>query len=602
MLIGCLILTSCGGGGGDTEGGTGDKRDSDTTEPTQVTLSLSEYTQDTSQGKLIVVDYQGPAFDEDDLMVSVGDMPVASVVVNSQIHAILPLAESGQTLLAFDFGGFSSNLLLTIRPAPTIADPSAYVSGVIDDLVLSLKDSLPEYAYDALLEAEQELSNLSEDELSELAIFVKQNIEPVLQQLNSPVVTQYDEAACEEQLENFFIGDVTRAASSLGILLGIVMAAIPGYKLPGLVVIVMGVVASYVAIKNWKSELDLLFDVCLKPLFARISTVYTASVQVAQDPGAISRIRFDEDVARQVYIELVYRFEHERRSEVLGAIQNIGDVLLKVNDGLRQLVDRFPNLSQRSNINSFIDTIDGYISHFAGLENLERVEAANHANFRLGGISDANITGSVTSASTEQLVLEFNFEDASRVTQEDCVDFDFTLSNPQDGLEDVIVPASLCHVPLSLAGDSSHYTASCRARPGDPGTRPGETVGCTTYNAAGTAMGPPGSRLEMTTEEWDEGVELLYNFNVDCGTWTQVPASQPSVYRSFFGNLYFDRMLCTREPTDPAETSVTLTVTQIYDSGCAPPEVTLTTEGRLGIQYLLSDPTQIRGCDQYMGP
>lgn len=168
-----------------------------------------------------------------------------------------------------------------------------------------------------------------------------------------------------------------------------------------------------------------------------------------------------------------------------------------------------------------------------------------------------------------------------------------------------ITSVFLKECPLSLTVDSSHSPTSCRARPGDPGTEPGENVGCTTYNAAVTATGPLGSRLEMTTEEWDEGVELLYDYRVDCGTWTQSSANQPFVYRSFDEvlfeiNLFFDRTLCTREPTDPAETSATLTVTQIYDSGCAPPEITLAADGQLGVaQSLLSDPTRIRGCYQY---
>ena len=93
--------------------------------PLEVTLSLSELTQDTSQGKAIIVDYQGPSFDADDLRVSVGATPVESVFVDNQIHLILPLTHAGQTTLEFDFGGFSSSLSLNILAAPVISRPAS---------------------------------------------------------------------------------------------------------------------------------------------------------------------------------------------------------------------------------------------------------------------------------------------------------------------------------------------------------------------------------------------------------------------------------------------------------------------------------------------
>ena len=452
-LIGCLILTSCGGGGGDTEGGTRDETGPGTTEPTQVTLSLSESTQDTSQGRAITVDYEGPAFDDDDLSVSVGDTLVGGLVVNDQIHLILPLTESGQTLLTFDFGSFSSDLSLTIDPAPTIADPVVYVSDLIGDLVSSL-DQLREGDWqekvDALLVAQEELANLSEDELRALAIFFVQNLEPILQQLNSPVVAQFDGAcggAISDYLLTFTENNAALAFTAVLVVVGVGGAvSISGGQLtvPAVaagVVISLGVAT--LGMNRARNAFREMFQSCITKAFGKISALASRpqgsrSVQVAQE---LSPLRFDDGVARQLSVKESHRFEHERKSEVLSKTRNLVDTLLTVNNLLRQFVGRNPNLARFFGLNSYIDTLDRYVAEFAAFENPDRVEAADHTNLHLGATSDPNISGFITAATTDWVAIQFAFNNEP---SDDCTAFTFNLLNPIDEYNADAIPAQLC--------------------------------------------------------------------------------------------------------------------------------------------------------------
>ena len=459
-LVGLMLLTSCGGGEEDkTNGG---RMDGPIGPTNRVTLSLSQLTQDTSQGKAIIVDYQGPAFDEDDLRVSVDDdTPVESVFVDDQIHLILPLTELGRTSLAFDFGGFASSLSLNITAAPAIADPPAYVASVVEELVAELH-ALPEGDWgneiEALYTAEQELSNLSTAEIRELAIVLKQNIEPLLRQLNSPVVAQFSAAACGDAMLNFVGGVVwTNWQGSLRLALGAMVAV--KFAAYATVVATIGVVTGLAAVAVGAAELRDITNNVITDCLVSVVGVFVggaanvldapamAGVRVAQDdPETISKIHFDEGQARAIILSLNRTFDPEWKSEFVSAMQDVGNLLSKLNNGLGSVVDILPSFfpfsSLARGINSFIGKFDGFISTFAGLENPDRVERANHADLRLAGISDRNITGSITDADSGGLSLEFSFEDSSLVPQAGCADFDFTLSNTHVGL--VNVPAKLC--------------------------------------------------------------------------------------------------------------------------------------------------------------
>ena len=311
--------------------------------PLEVTLWLSELTQDTSQGKAIIVDYQGPSFDADDLRVSVGATPVESVFVDNQIHLILPLTQAGQTTVEFDFGGFLSSLSLNILAAPVIADPPAYVENIAADLVAGL-DALREGDWqdevDALRAVEQALPNLSEDELRELAVFLKQNLEPLLRQLNSPVLAQYDEVACRQAAERFLRSVATTVVVAGGI--GIYTVVPEPSKIIGLPILLAGLV---LAVQELRQDVDLVMDTCLVTGIDDIQAalVTTTGVKAAQQgPETLNTIHFDENQTKAITIALAHRFEHESRSEVLGAIRNLGSLLLKMNNGLHSVVNVLP--------------------------------------------------------------------------------------------------------------------------------------------------------------------------------------------------------------------------------------------------------------------
>ena len=414
-LIGCLLLTSCGGGGG--EGG-------DTGGPgptTEVTLSLADPGQDISQGSVITVDFQGPAFGEEDLVISVGDTSVGGAVIDDQIHFILPLTASGPTLLTFDFGRFSAGLFLDIDPAPEIADPPAYASDLIDDLVFSL-DRLDDGDLlelgDALLEAQAELATLSEDELRALAIFFAQNIEPVLQQLDSPVVAQFDLTECDNATGRYLVALVVIAIAVSYTAVGTKSASSP--LIPPKVRLLIVVAAASALVLSFAKALVTgreLSEVCIVKGFDSIfeavrESVGSSSVQVAQDS---STLRFDNGVATRLVVEENRRFAGERRSEVAGATQELIEGLLNVNEKLRQLAVRFPTLARRFNLSSFIDRIDRYISEFALLQNPDHVAPADHTNLRLVAISDPNISGAITAATTDAFSMRFAFNNDPRM-------------------------------------------------------------------------------------------------------------------------------------------------------------------------------------------
>lgn len=453
-LVGCLLLASCGGG--EEDGGTRDESRPDTSEkPTQVTLSLSEFTQDTSQGKAISIDYSGPDFDEEELRAWVGDTPVESVFVNDQIHLMLPLTQADETSLEFEFGDFGAAFSVDITEAPQIADPPAYVSGVLDGLVGeldALSDGDWQNEIDALFAVEQDLLNLSEDEIREVAIFLKQNVEPLLLGLHSPVVTQaYDPDTCDRRIKIFLITHlVTIAAADI---ISIFLFRSGGiFALSNIKILTIMAVTGLIALRITDMNFRALWEPCvgreLDSLEAELDELLAFGPRVAQDgSGTISTIAFNQEEARAITITLAHQLQHERRSEVLNAARRLGNVLLKITDGMRSVVSILPDVLSvvAAGINSSINKFEGFISTFTELENLEGTELANHANFRLEGTSDLNITGRVAAATSEErLVLQFSFEDLSRVPQDGCVDFDFTLSNSRDDLEDVTVPGRLC--------------------------------------------------------------------------------------------------------------------------------------------------------------
>ena len=459
-LVGLMLLNACGGGGEDT---TNSGRTNDPVRPpNRVTLSLSDLTQDTSQGKTIIVDYQGPAFDEDDLTLSVGDTLVQSTFLDGQIYLILPLTQLGETALAFDFGGFSSSLSVDITAAPAIVDPPAYVSGVVEDLAAEL-DALPagdwQDEIDALYAAQQELSNLSANEIRELAVVLKQNVEPLLRQLNSPVVAQFSAAACEAEMQEFVLagGLVHALKGAFVVAAGAVVALYaPPTFLVAATALSVSVAAVVVGAEAILQATEDILDACLVTavveLEAGLANILAApapaGVRVAQDdPETIGRIHFEEGQAQAIILSLNRTFDPEWQPEFVGTMQDVGNLLSKLNTGLRSAVGILPGFFPFSSVargmNAFIGKLDGFISTFAGLENPGRVERANHADFRLEGIAHPNITGSITAATSEGLSLSFSFRDPSRVPPEGHVDFEFALSNARAGLEAFDVPARL---------------------------------------------------------------------------------------------------------------------------------------------------------------
>lgn len=533
VFLACLFMVAaCGGGEGEESTAPAT--------PISARVTLSDSTRDTSQGKVIIVDYQGPAVTSgSSVRATVGDTVVSGLFAGNSIYLTLPFSESGETAVSFDFGSFSASLKLDIQEAPEIENPRTYVAEQLVDLkreLAPLRSGGYQQAYDAVIRAEEQLADLSEEEIREFAVLFKQNLEPLfaLEQtagqgtavrsehpddFTAPrfLVSQgFDSSECNEAVIR-----VLRKIVIIG--LGVSTAQVTAAGPVGVVIAGVGVGMAIITLKKLVDrDIDALWASCLTPGIevaleflggrrvtakslgyfpdGEIPRVAGASEIAAQDSE--ERLQFVDDIPRELAISQASRIRHDRREELLEKLSKIRELVVsanRVSGGLLQ---------------SLVDALDRYV---------ERSAPADASSIRLSGITNDNITGTITAAESNKLTLKFEFANAEAVNS--YVDFDFTLSSTIEGVDDVVVNGRLMPVADTIPGISSYSPLAVGGDVEvtvqfDPPPSEGIVLNyqLARYNPAGNSLGtveaktvsvPRGSSEVEITESARDGDEAL---------------------------------------------------------------------------------------------
>lgn len=457
-IVACLVMViGCGGGGTST----GDRP----TEEIPVSVQLFDSTQDAAQGKTVIFDYSGPELNEEDLTVRVGDTEVPALLSETQIYIVLPLSESGETTVAFEFPGDKvASVQLNIAEAPAIEDPEAYASDQIAEVVSlfeSLRDEYPDI-WEQLDEAESQLAALSEDEAREFAVFFKQNLEPLL----GDTETSVEEGSVSEEPPGFaaartlegsdnlavsqlfpelleqcriavrsFIIDQPIVATAIG---GLVYSAlVPGAQL----IAAASFAVVVVKIRDLRNGVETILGGCISKqarilsdgisgvtepssqtaLFSGSSAAAAARFRpsgvVSQGSEATDRIVFTDGESKTVSVNLDSIIQDDRRSTLLEAYAAFRNLLVNANGKLESLGE---TLGLELSFKSFIDSFPA---------SLESSEPADTSDFEIEVPSPyLNVEGEITSRERGKLTLLFSFPLGPPVA-EDYSDFVFVLTD-----------------------------------------------------------------------------------------------------------------------------------------------------------------------------
>ena len=422
-----------------------------------IDLALSELTPNPSQSQVIIIDYSGPDFDESDLHARVGTDTVVSAFFDNQISLIMPMSASGDTTLSFDFGADrSSTLSVAVSEAPSIPDPEQYLESEISKLLSLLGTDGDREVSDALLEAQAELASLSEQELSALAVFYKQNLEPAL--TSSPLTrpsgrsvslaasvpqADFDADKCWDAANDYWLQHSFLVKKGSVLLVGGLLIGGPlGYT------IAVGAII-YTAKRSADEAGDVL-ELCLAAAAdsllieladlsgARVQAQAARRAQVASASRA--RISMNEGEPQAVTITVTYDMAADIKSRFISAMSQSRNLVGRMKNLVGLLTDRFAG------------SFDAILERFP--ESAERTEKVAANGFALTSISNSNISGSITGRDGDRLTLTFRFDDRSLVPPEEAyVDFTFTLQNLSIGIDDVTVRARLNTVIGPSFGD-----------------------------------------------------------------------------------------------------------------------------------------------------
>ena len=472
VFLACLVMVvSCGGGGTST----GDRPE----EQIPISVRVSDSTQDTAQGKTVIFDYSGPELNEEDLTVRVGDTEVPALLSETQIYILLPLSESGETTVFFEFSeGVTTSVPLNIAEAPAIENPEVYVSDQVAEVVSmfeSLRDEYPD-VWELLEQAQDQIAGLSEDEARELAILLKQNLEPLL---DAPEISEGDAMGFEgteglefaaarssydsnlpavsqgflDRLEECRVTIRSFLRNQKLIAISITALALSGEISVAFTPAVGGIVALtsfavlVVKIGDLRDGVATILDVCIfkqakvfldnafgatvsaseTAFFSESSAVAAARFQppgiVSQGSEATDRIVFTDGESKTVSVNLDSIIQDDRRSALLEAYVTFRNLLVKANDKLESLGE---TLGVELSFQNFIDSFP---------TSLESSGPADTSDFEIDVPSPyLNIKGEITARERGKLTLLFSFPLGPLVT-EDYSDFVFVLT---DGDEDPV--------------------------------------------------------------------------------------------------------------------------------------------------------------------
>ena len=426
-----LALTGCG------DAPAPPKMPGDPTPPAaQVSVRLSALTPEPSQGKVVLIDYEGPPFDESELRISLGGQAALATVADDQIGVLLPLSHSGSTPLAFDFGGDrSATMTLNIAMAPSIPDPRQYLETEINKLASALSELAAQESElrelsDALRVAQESLSALGEQEIAEVATLYKQNIGSSLDRPISSALLQtaslqaaaFDATMCDRAIQQWWgLHSVTTTASVIG---GVFLnLKTPKTALVGTLIVGFNATNYPILIEHLVN----VAAICLRPevtqIFQPAHSIQTAQVGPA---AALPRLSFRDGEPLAVTVTAAYRIQHDLRETFLNAMSKLRGQLLKFGTDVRPLCEHCAAWLHRQ-----ADRIP---------QSVEKEAAVPASGFVLKGVSNADVAGRISGVDGDRLSLTFTVAEAYVPETDDYIDFDFVLANSSIGLDDTPIP------------------------------------------------------------------------------------------------------------------------------------------------------------------
>ena len=383
----------------------------------------------------------------------------------------LPLSQSGETIAYFEFlEGETASVQLNITEAPSIADPERYVSDQVAEVVSMfepLQDEYPE-VWEQLGQVQDQLADLSEDQARQVAIFFKQNLEPLLGDPETPVgeilvskgflefaavqisdgakipaVAQSFSDECRAAGINFVLNALVVRQAIVAAVLSTYIGTVVGTPVAGTIVAVASFAIIAVKIKTLGNAIGDILDACVFKEFrvlldsisgeavlqvprsaflfggtSRATAFFQSSDFVSQGSDSGDRLAFTDGESKTVSVNLESRIQiaDNERSRLLGAYRTFRGLLVDTNERLESLG---LGLSFRRLINLFPTS-------------LESSESADTSDFEIEVPSPyLNIEGEITARERGKLTLLFSFPLGPPVA-EDHSDFVFVLTD-RDG-------------------------------------------------------------------------------------------------------------------------------------------------------------------------
>jgi len=402
-------------------------------------VELNNMGQVLTPGRLFNINYTGGVLDTSKVKLKIGTTLITSNVLNNAISATVPSGFIGNQILTAELDGDSFQLPLAISAGADIANPKLYASGYVNELAADLKSlGLPA----ALLNTASittQLASLSDAEAKVVALQIRENLEPLLAQVNEllgsntaltgtnsmymQAMTFTSAAECKAWMKRFAVASTIAATgvyvTSAGLAYGI---TVPGAIITG-VGLASIVVASDVALRNMKLILnycgalnDATFS--LFPLLQK-DLVLTTPIEVFESRTRTFKLnelfRLDQTI-RSSYVSTATSL----KSTVAGAISMAGKL----------------GFSAGSSVISSLNTLAASIK----TDDTSTVSTDGH-KFSIRSISDTSISGSTVDTGTGTLTLLFDKKNED-LAEGKNTSFTIELYNSVDGIT-ITVPVKM---------------------------------------------------------------------------------------------------------------------------------------------------------------
>lgn len=414
-------------------------------------ISLSTRTPDAAQGKGIILDYEGPqVLEDDELSVRVGGINASAVLIGDQLQLLIPFQAVGTSEVELLINEISATNSIDIEAAPLIEDPRGYVENSVDALAEQLEALQSQgygEEYQAVLDTRAELDELSEAELVEFAIFYKQNIEPLLTWTRFTASTaklqrlglkpanfkamDFDETRCNNAQAHYFAGLGIAAAGIAGTGIGLHAITTGAGSIPGAIGTGVAIGAIVVGASIAADNAEAVAEYCVGAVAASIAEALnkpnyyhtSQGAEWAKTTARQSASSFNDSEGKTLVLNLQYRIKDDNiRSRFLSETGEFKAMLVELN-ALLAVVPGFEG------------ALNGVIARFPNSD--ERTEPAVAADFVLTEISNANVSGSISSTDGNRMTLSFSFDDETLIPEDGTDSFSYTLVNQDQNVEAV---------------------------------------------------------------------------------------------------------------------------------------------------------------------